>query len=103
MSISGELGSRLTHLHFSGKSTSINIDHLNSSCPNLETLVITHATLTMEKNDMNYERKMFASLTNCKLWDIHVGANDFAWKRLLKSAKNLEKVYLWNIGKLITV
>ena len=65
--------------------------------------MITHATLTMEKNDMNYERKMFASLTNCKLWDIHVGANDFAWKRLLKSAKNLEKVYLWNIGKLITV
>ena len=94
----GDLGARLTHLYFSGKSTLINIDHLNSTCPNLDTIVITHSTLTMEQNDMSYDNKnMFKKLKCCKLWDIHIGANDHAWKKLLKNARYLEELYLWNI------
>ena len=36
-------------------------------------------------------------MKNVKLWDLHVGANDPWWKRLIQSAKNIEKLYLYNI------
>ena len=41
-----QIGNQLTQLCFSGKSTSINVDHLNSTCPNLSSLTIYHSTLT---------------------------------------------------------
>ena len=41
-----QLGNQLTQLCFSGKSTSINVDHLSSTCPNLSSLTIYHSTLT---------------------------------------------------------
>ena len=43
------------------------------------------------------EQVSFANLKNVKLWDLHVGANDPWWKRLIQSAKNVEKLYLYNI------
>ena len=89
-----DLGSRLTSLFFSGKSTMINLERLNSTCPNLNTLGITYSTLT--SNDSS-GLDMFENLKNIKLWDVHVEANDHSWKRLLKCAKNLEKLYLWNL------
>jgi hypothetical protein len=33
----------------------------------------------------------------CKLWDIHVDANDHTWKNLIKMSRNIEKLFLWNI------
>ena len=42
------LGKQLTQLCFSGKSTAINVDHLNTTCPNLKSLAIYHSTLTGE-------------------------------------------------------
>jgi len=95
-----DLGSRLTHLFFSGKSTLINIDHLNAACPNLQSLVITHSTLTMDQTmDATSNNKiMYKNLNFCRLYDIHVDqSNDHAWKKLLKSAKNLTHLYLFNI------
>ena len=90
-----DLGQKLTTLCFSGKSTVINIDHLNTTCPNLKTLSITYSTLT--GNELSNDAT-FSNLKNIKLWDIHVsGVNDQWWKRLLKNAKNVEKLYLWNI------
>ena len=32
-------------------------------------------------------------MKNVKLWDLHVGANDPWWKRLIQSAKDIEKLY----------
>ena len=93
----GDLGSRLTHLFFSGKSTKINIDHLNGACPNLQSLVVTHSTLTMDENDAGGNKIMYKNLNFCRLYDIHVESNDHAWKRLLKTAKHLTHLYLFNI------
>jgi hypothetical protein len=91
-----QIGNQLTQLCFSGKSTSINVDHLNSTCPNLSSLTIYHSTLTGNPN-FNTNPKTFSNLKNVKLWDLHVGANDPWWKRLIQSAKNIEKLYLYNI------
>ena len=44
-----------------------------------------------------YENRQLEKLKVVKLWDVHVQANDHSWKRLLKCAKNLEKLYLWNL------
>ena len=89
-----DLGPRLTSVFLSGKSTMVNLERLNSTCPNLQTLGITYSTLTSEdSSDLN----MFEKLKVVKLWDVHVQANDHSWKRLLKCAKNLEKLYLWNL------
>lgn len=63
------MGPRLTHLCFAGKSTVINLHHLNSTCPNLKNLDISYSTLT--GNEMS-DAKIFAKLQNLKLWDIHV-------------------------------
>lgn len=88
------LGESLTSLSFGGKSTSINIDHLSRTCPNLTSLVIVHSSLTMDDNKVNG----FNQLRYCKLWDIHLEhAQQHSWKKLVKSSKNLEKLYLWNI------
>ena len=89
-----DLGPRLTSVFLSGKSTIVSLERLHSTCPNLKTLGITYSTLTSDEfGDLN----MFDKLQNVKLWDVHVQANDQSWKRLLKCAKNLEKLYLWNL------
>ena len=78
----------------------INIDHLNAACPNLQSLVITHSTLTMDQimDATSNNKIMYKNLNFCRLYDIHVDqSNDHAWKKLLKSAKNLTHLYLFNI------
>ena len=45
----------------------------------------------------NTDPKTFSNLKNVKLWDLHIGANEPWWKRLIQSAKSVEKVYLYNI------
>lgn len=94
--IMGLCGDRITTLLFSGKSSVINIDHLDRMCPNLATLGITHATVLMEGHSRS-RAPILGKLRCCKLWDIHTGMNDQCWKTLVKCALNIEKLYLWNI------
>ena len=88
------VSARITHLNFGGKNTVVNVDQLIRTLPNLRFLGIKHASVSASNVSFT---DGFKDLKSLRLFDIHVSANDHAWKNLIKTAKGLETLYLWNI------